>query len=109
MSSWGSFSFLFGPVMAVLALVVLVFVMRWAFSSGVSHVAAPARRGRPTEYGMLTPIAEPADEDQALAMQRILANAGYSATIVDTTQGLRVMAWPAQADAAAAVLDSRRS
>jgi hypothetical protein len=107
-SSWGSYSFLFGPTVAVVALVVLAFVMRWAFSSGASIVSKPARTGTPAEYGVLVPIAEPTDPQQAAAMQQILSHAGYAVTVAETTEGLRLLAWPAQAAAASALLDAKR-
>lgn len=106
--SWGSYSYAFGPLVAVAVIVVLVVILRWAFARGGSVVAAPPRSGDPLDYGLLVPIAEPASRDEAAQMVARLRRAGISAGVADTTEGLRVMVWPDQAVRAEAVLASRQ-
>lgn len=102
--SWGSYSYAFGPVMAVVVLVALVIILRWAFSRGQSVVAPPAQPGPETEYGMLVSIAEPRTEEEAGVLQASLRRAGIRCSVARTTDGLRVMVWPADADRAQGVL-----
>lgn len=102
--SWGSFSYAFGPVVAVVVLVLLVLILRWAFSRGQSVVASAPRPGSPAEYGMLVPVAEPADRAEADRLSSTLRQAGIRCSVASTTHGLRVMVWPQDAARAAGVL-----
>lgn len=108
MPSWGSFSYAFGPVVAIVVISVLVVILRWAFARGGSVVAAPARPGTPLDYGLLVPVAEPTGRDEAAWMVTRLRQAGIHASLADTTEGMRVMVWPADAVRAEAVLGSRQ-
>ena len=100
MPSWGSYSYAFGPLVAVAVLVVLVFILRWAFRRGESVVARPARTSDPLDYGLLVPVAEPSSATEAEEMLRRLRETGIRCSVVSTTDGLRVMVWPADALAA---------
>ena len=103
--SWGSYSYAFGPLVAVAVLVVLVFILRWAFRRGESVVARPARTSDPLDYGLLVPVAEPAGAAEAEAMVAQLRETGIRGSVVSTTDGLRVMVWPADALAAHRALE----
>jgi hypothetical protein len=59
MPSWGSYSYAYGPVVAFLAIGVLVLMLRWAFARGGSVVERPSRPGDPDEYGLLDAVAAP--------------------------------------------------
>lgn len=104
MPSWGSFSYAFGPLVAVGGLVMLVLILRWAFSRGQSVVAAPGRSGAPEDYGLLVPVAEPRSPAEARQTSDLLRRAGISSALVQTTSGLRVMVWPAEARRAAGLV-----
>lgn len=104
MPSWGSYSYAFGPIVAVVVLVVLVLILRWAFSRGQSVVAPPPKPGPPTDYGMLVAVAEPSTEQAARAVEASLREAGIRCSVTRTTEGLRVMVWPADAARAEGVL-----
>lgn len=104
MPSWGSYSYAFGPVVAVVVLAVLVIVLRWAFQRGQSVVAAPAPPGDPLDYGLLVPVADPASRAEATEMVASLQRAGIAGSVIGTTDGLRVMVWPADALRAERVL-----
>lgn len=106
--SWGSFSYAFGPLVAVAVLVLLVFILRWAFARGGSVVAAPPRPGTPLDYGLLVPIAEAASRAEAAQMVARLHQASIDAGVADTTEGIRVMVWPDDAVRAEAVLGTRQ-
>lgn len=106
--SWGSFSYAFGPLVAVAALALLVLILRWAFAHGDSVVAAPAQPGTPADYGLLVPVAEPTSRADAQQMVGRLRGAGISSGVADTTEGMRVMVWPDDAVRAEQVLGSRQ-
>jgi hypothetical protein len=103
--SWGSFSYAFGPLVAVVVLAVLVVILRWAFSRGSSVVAAPPTPGTPLDYGLLVPVAEPSSEAEGRAMVTRLREAGIYAGVADTTEGRRVMVWQDDAVRAEHLLD----
>lgn len=94
MPAWNAFSFMFGPIMAVLILGVLVLALRWTFSRGKSVVAAPAKKGAPSDYGMLVPIASPSNYIEGEIMRRSLEVNGLRATLATTVDGPRIMVWP---------------
>jgi hypothetical protein len=102
--SWGSYSYAFGPLVATAVLIGLVVVLRWAFGRGQSVVAAPARPGPPTDYGVLVPVAAPASPQEAQRMQRHLNARAIPCTVARTNDGLRVLVWPDQETAARSVL-----
>lgn len=91
MTSWGSYSYLFGPVIAIVAVGVLVLLLRWTYSRGHSVVARPARAGSEEEYGLLVPVASPGSFVEAELIRSQLVAAGVRATLAPTTSGPRVM------------------
>lgn len=104
---WGSFSYTYGPIIAVIGLAVLVLILRWGFSRGQSVVTPPARPGPPSDYGLLVPVAEPLTPQDAERMRLALAEAGITCNVARTTEGLRVMVWPTDLDRARGVLGTR--
>jgi hypothetical protein len=105
--SWGSYSYAFGPLVAVAVLVLLVLILRWGFRRGESVVARPARASDPLDYGLMVPVAEPSGTAEAEAMVARLRETGIRGSVVSTTDGLRVMVWPADALAAHHALELR--
>lgn len=91
MPSWGSYSFLFGPLVAMVLVALLTLLLRWTFSHGQSLVEKPSRAGSETEYGLLVPVAEPATFVEAEIARHRLGEVGIRATLAPTTQGPRVM------------------
>ena len=104
--NWGSYSFLFGPMIALVALAGLALVARWASQTGTSLIERPARRGSAEEYGLMIPVASPRTERAATEVTARLADAGLRARPVRTTQGWRVMVWAEDVARARAVLDT---
>lgn len=98
---WGSYSYAFGPVIALVVLGVLVLLMRWAFRRGGSLVVP---RGRADQYGMLTPVAEPPDFVRGEIMRRRLEDAGIRANLASTLDGPRILVWPQDEERAKQVL-----
>jgi hypothetical protein len=107
--SWGSFSYAFGPIVAIVLVGVFALVLRWAFRRGASVVAGPGRPGDPSEYGLLVAIATPRTLREGQALQRRLQDAGIRANLASTVSGPALMVWPADADAARSLLTRRRA
>ncbi|GAA0668805.1 hypothetical protein GCM10010193_20830 [Kitasatospora atroaurantiaca] len=79
---------------------VLILLLRWTYGTGKSLVARPPRTGAPQEYGLLVPVAAPADAAEAERLAALLTAAGLRHTLVSTSEGLRLMVWPADEQAA---------
>lgn len=79
---------------------VLILLLRWTYGTGKSLVARTPRTGGPDEYGLLIPVAAPADTAEAERLVALLTAAGVTHTLVPTSEGLRLMVWPADERAA---------
>jgi hypothetical protein len=101
---WGSYSSVFGPLIALGVVGVLALLLRWAFSSGHSLVERRPEVGSPEQYGLLVAIAEPPTFVEAEILRRRLSDAGLRATLAPTTEGPRVLVFPEDVKAARLVL-----
>ena len=108
MPAWNSFSFAFGPLVAVVLIGVFVVILRWAFSRGGSLIAAAPRPGTSEEYGLLVPIAAPATYVEGEVLRRRLEDSGVRANLATTLEGPMVMVWPSDEQRARDVLASGR-
>lgn len=104
MRAWGDLSFLFAPLMAFVAVGVLVLLLRWAFTPGRSLVARRPRVGSSTEYGLLVPVASPPTVVQAEILRRHLLSRGIRATLAPASDGPVVLVWPRDAAVAREIL-----
>jgi hypothetical protein len=104
--SWGNYSYAFGPLVALLAVAALTLLLRWTFSRGTSLVERRSRPGTPTDYGLLETVAAPATFVEAEMLRRRLLDHHIQATLAPTTEGPRVMVWPADVAIARTVLGS---
>lgn len=102
--SWGSFSYAFGPLVAAGVIALFVVLLKWAFGRGKSLIAAPATPGNPNEYGLLVPVASPANYIEGEVMRRTLEDAGVRSNLAHTNTGPRVMVWPVDEKRAREVL-----
>jgi hypothetical protein len=105
--SWGSYSYGFGPLVALGVVGALVLVLRWAFSGGGSLVERRSRQGREDEYGLLVAIAAPATFVEGEVLRRTLEDAGLRATLATTTEGPRLMVFRRDEPAARRLLATR--
>jgi hypothetical protein len=92
------------PLVALVAVGLLALLLRWACAPGRSLVARTPRRGAPTDYGLLVPVATPADMATGRAWCALLAGHGVRASLAYTQAGLRVLVWPDEADTARRLL-----
>lgn len=106
MSGWGSYSSLWGPLVAFGTVGVFILILRWAFSRGSSLVQRRPGTGSESEYGMLVPVAAPATFVEAEMLRQRLVEHNIRATLAPTTDGPRVMVFPDELRAAQAVLRS---
>ncbi len=108
MPAWNSFSFAFGPIVAVVLVGLFSLILRWAFSRGGSVVAAPPRPGTSDEYGLLVPVASPATYIEGEILRRRLQDGGVRANLATTLDGPRVLVWPGDEERAREVLSPGR-
>lgn len=99
-----SASFLVGPIMAFGVVGILVLVLRWAFTSGVSVVAKRSKPGAEDEYGLLVAVASPATYVEGEILRRTLEDARVRAMLTQTLDGPRVMVWPDDVERARRIL-----
>lgn len=104
MPSWGSYSFLFGPLMAAIGIGLLLLIAR-ATAGSSSLIEEPPRVGREEEYGLMIPVADPPSRRAAESVVAQLASAGIRASAVQTAGGPRVMVWAEDVARARQVLD----
>lgn len=105
MSSWGSFSYLFGPLIALFGLSLFVLVLRWSHAKPTPLVAPPPAVARENDYGLLVPVAAPTDRLSGQRQLATLKKHGIKASLSATTEGLRVFVWPHELDAAQQALN----
>ncbi len=108
MPSGQAYSFAFGPLVAVLLIGLLVLILRWTFRRGASVVAAPARPGNESDYGLLVVVASPATYVEGEMLRRRLEQRSVRATLASTLDGPRLMVWPADEARARELLTSDR-
>lgn len=104
MPAWESYSFAFGPIVALVVVLVLVLLLRWTFSRGRSVVARRPEPGDEQDYGLLTAVAAPSTFVEAELLRRRLLAHGIRATLAPTTTGPRVMVFPRDVPLAQEVL-----
>ncbi|MCF2531360.1 hypothetical protein [Yinghuangia soli] len=93
-------SYLLTPLVGFAVVGVLALLLRWAFGRGTSLVPRSPQQGAPEDYGLLIAVAAPADAVHGRRLCRSLAADGIRSTLVETTDGLRVMVWPPDEEAA---------
>lgn len=107
MPSLQSFSYLWGPLMALAVVGLLALMLRWTFSHGGSLVAKAPKSGDPKEYGLLVAVASPGTYIEAEVMRRTLLDADLRATVASTTDGPRLMVFATDEGRARALLAQR--
>jgi hypothetical protein len=105
-ADWGSFSYVFGPLLGFAVVGVLILLLRWTFGHGHSLVERRSVAGSPEEYGLLVRVAEPPTFVEAEMIRRRLEDAGLRATLAPTTEGPAVMVFPEDLKAAKVVLQA---
>ncbi len=99
-----SFSYIFGPIIALLGIGAMVLVLRWAYARGASVVAPAPRAGNVDEYGLLVCVATPGSYIDGEMLRRKLEDNGIKANLAQTLEGPRVMVWPTDQERALSLL-----
>jgi hypothetical protein len=92
--SWGSFSYLFGPLVAIAFIAVLVMVLRWSHGRPTTLMTQRKKVETSTDFGLLVPVASPGNQREADKLRANLESQDIKATITNTTDGLRILVWP---------------
>lgn len=93
-------TYLLTPLIGFAVVAVLALLLRWTFSRGHSLVPRTPRKGAPDDYGLLVEVASPTDPEHGRRLCRVLTADGIRCTLVETTDGPRVMVWPPDEQAA---------
>jgi hypothetical protein len=105
--AWSTYSYLFGPLMALLVMAIVVLLLKWAFSRGHSLVADEPSAGSSEEYGLMVPVAGAEDYIRAEMQRRMLTDHGIKVNLVRTTDGPRLMVWRKDRDKALELLSRK--
>ena len=96
-----SYSFLFGPGVAVLALGVIVLMCRWVFSTGHREDRLAQRTQKALsagDFGLLVPVADVRTPEDAELLRGVLRDAGIRGTVAPAAGGgLSVLVFRADA------------
>lgn len=82
-----SYSYLVGPLVAVVALGVLILLCRWVFSTSTrdARAATQAQRARSRgDFGLLVPIATVRTQDDATMLRALLREASIRCTLSES-------------------------
>lgn len=86
-----------GPVLAVIAILIIIMFMRWAFSQQTKY--DPFGPG-PDSTGLLQAVATLPDRPKALALRAVLSDAGIRSTVREHRGGAQVLVFPVDAERA---------
>jgi len=97
-----SYHFLVGPLVACAALLVILLMCRWVFSTKdrdrrAARRAQSASRSRSADYGLLVPIATVRTRDDAEMLRAVLAAAAIRCTVAADATGADVLVFRADA------------
>ena len=94
----------FDPLVALVALGLIVLICRWVFST--DHRAAPsAPKGRP-DYGLLEPVSVVRTQEDADMLRGVLRDAGIRGTVTETDGAFVVLVFRTDAVAARSLVRS---
>ena len=94
-----SYSYLVGPLVSFGALLVIILICRWVFSTSHRDARATSREtvrskalaSRRADYGLLVAIASVRTRDDAEMLRTVLLGAGIRCTVVEDRDGADVL------------------
>jgi len=102
-----SYHFLQGPLVALLALGVIVLLCRWVFATGHRTSPPPATPPQlPADYGLLEVVSWAGTGEEAAVVQDRLRAAGIRSTLAATEPGFHVLVFAADAARARGLANS---
>ena len=84
------YSYVLGPVVALLALGVIVLMCRWVFSTSTRDQRSAARRASAAtagDYGLLVPVTTVRTPEDAELLRGLLKQAGIRGTVAPSPEG----------------------
>jgi hypothetical protein len=82
----------------------LIFFLKWAFSSNKKMIVTPIRAGKKDEYGLLKPLPTPTNYIEAQMALLKLQDSNIKATLTQTLQGPSLMVFERDLNIALQVL-----
>jgi hypothetical protein len=103
-----SYHFLLGPLVAAVALGLIVLMCRWVFSTSSRDQRVAQQRARAQaagDYGLLVPVAVVRTQEDADLLREVLRAAGIRGTVAASTGGgLAVLVFAADAARASSLV-----
>jgi hypothetical protein len=89
-----------------LGLALLIFVLKWGFSSNRKMIVTPIKAGKKDEYGLLKPLQTPSNYIEAqIALQKLI-DSNIKATLTQTLDGPQLMVFEKDLKIAQSILTS---
>ena len=89
-----------------LGLALLIFVLKWGFSSNGKMIVTPIKAGKKDQYGLIKPLPTPSNYIEAQMALQKLVDSNIKATLTQTLDGPQLMVFEKDLDIAASVLNS---
>ena len=89
-----------------MGLALLIFVLKWGFSSNRKMIVTPIKAGKKDEYGLLKPLQTPSNYIEAqMALQKLI-DSNIKATLTQTLDGPQLMVFEKDLKIAQSILTS---
>ena len=89
-----------------LGLALLIFGLKWGFSSNRKMIVTPIKAGKKDEYGLLKPLQTPSNYIEAqMALQKLI-DSNIKATLTQTLDGPQLMVFEKDLKIAKSILTS---
>jgi hypothetical protein len=89
-----------------MGLALLIFVLKWGFSSNGKMIVTPIKAGKKDEYGLLKPLQTPSNYIEAqMALQKLI-DSNIKATLTQTLDGPQLMVFEKDLKIAQSILTS---
>ena len=89
-----------------IGLALLIFVLKWGFSSNRKMIVTPIKAGKKDEYGLLKPLQTPSNYIEAqMALQKLI-DSNIKATLTQTLDGPQLMVFEKDLKIAQSILTS---
>ena len=76
---------------AIVASIIFVIILKWAFSSNPKMTVLPIAAGKKDQYGLLKPIDAAQMKLDVVRAQELLSDFKIKATVTDTYDGVQLM------------------
>ena len=91
---------------AMIAALIFLAILKWAFSSNQKMIVLPVSAGKKDQYGLLIPIESAQIKLDIASAQKLLAESKIKATVTDTYDGEQLMVFEKDLGIAESVLNS---